>query len=77
MVQQGDRYIVSCTNEQTIERMRRTKRMCIEYKGGKCEKCGYDKYDGALEFRSFAISKKKAKNIDKLKPELDKCCGGS
>jgi 5-methylcytosine-specific restriction endonuclease McrA len=54
--------------------------MCIEYKGGKCEKCGYDKYDGALEFhhldpskKDFAISKKKARYIDKLKPELDKC----
>lgn len=76
----GSVYCKRCTNDQTIERMRRTKRMCIEYKGGKCEKCGYDKYDGALEFhhldpskKDFAISKKKARYIDKLKPELDKC----
>ena len=73
-------YCKPCTNMQTIERMRHTKRLCIEYKGGKCEKCGYDKYDGALEFhhldpskKDFAISKKKAKYIDSLKPELDKC----
>ena len=73
-------YCKPCTNEQTVERMRHTKRLCIEYKGGKCEKCGYDKYDGALEFhhldpskKDFAISKKKAKYIDSLKPELDKC----
>ena len=73
-------YCKPCTNKQTIERMRHTKRLCIEYKGGKCEKCGYDKYDGALEFhhldpskKDFAISKKKAKYIDSLKPELDKC----
>ena len=76
----GSVYCKRCTNDQTIERMRYTKRLCIEYKGGKCEKCGYDKYDGALEFhhldpskKDFAISKKKAKSIDKLKPELDKC----
>lgn len=76
----GSVYCKPCTNMQTIERMRHTKRLCIEYKGGKCEKCGYDKYDGALEFhhldpskKDFAISKKKAKYIDSLKPELDKC----
>jgi predicted transcriptional regulator len=76
----GSVYCKPCTNEQTTERTKRSKRLCIEYKGGKCEKCGYDKYDGALEFhhldpskKDFEISKKKAKNIDKLKPELDKC----
>jgi hypothetical protein len=76
----GSVYCKRCTNDQTIERMRHTKRLCIEYKGGKCEKCGYDKYDGALEFhhldpskKDFEISKKKATNIDSLKPELDKC----
>ena len=73
-------YCKPCTNDQTIERMRNTKRLCIEYKGGKCEKCGYDKYDGALDFhhldpskKDFDISRKKSTNIDKLKPELDKC----
>ena len=76
----GSVYCKPCTNDQTIERMRHTKRLCIEYKGGKCEKCGYDKYDGALDFhhldpskKDFDISRKKSTNIDKLKPELDKC----
>lgn len=61
------------------ERQRRIKRMCIEYKGGKCSVCGYSKNAGALEFhhtepnkKEFIISKKLT-TIENLKPELDKC----
>ena len=53
----------------------------VNYKGGKCEICGYDKYLGALDFhhldpaqKDFAISNSNIyKNLDKLKKELDKC----
>jgi hypothetical protein len=52
----------------------------IEYKGGKCEKCGYDKCAEALDFhhvdpatKSFSISKAKGNKMDALKKEADKC----
>lgn len=55
--------------------------MSIEYKGGKCEKCSYDKCNRALIFHHINPKKKKfgisAKGItrswEKLKKELDKC----
>ena len=53
----------------------------VEYKGGCCEKCGYNKYVGALEFhhldptqKDFAIgSKGYTRSWEKVKKELDKC----
>lgn len=54
--------------------------MLIEYKGGKCERCGYNKSMRALEFhhldpseKDFGISKQINRNIDDLKKEVDKC----
>jgi hypothetical protein len=75
-------YCKSCTTKYTIERSRQLKLECIEYKGGKCQMCGYNKYPGALEFhhrdpsqKDFAICKRlrSAKLNEKLKQELDKC----
>ena len=55
--------------------------MAIEYKGGKCECCGYDKCVSALEFhhldsstKEFGIGQKGyTRSWDKNKEELDKC----
>ena len=74
-------YCKTCTSEQTIERMRDFKNKCVEYKGGECIKCGYSKYNGALEFhhidpneKDFNISKIKSYVFsDIVKKELDKC----
>ena len=58
---------------------RRTKKNLIDYKGGKCEKCGYDKCVDALEFHHLDPSKKdfsisgKSWSYDRLKIEVDKC----
>ena len=56
------------------------KKKCLEYKGGKCEKCGYDKCVQALAFhhvdpkqKEFQISNFLTKKWDVLKKELDKC----
>lgn len=57
------------------------KEMSVQYKGGKCEKCGYNKCIGALEFhhlnpdiKDFAIgSKGYTRSWEKVKEELDKC----
>lgn len=67
--------------EESRERGRKFKIKCVEYKGGCCEKCGYDKYVGALQFhhldpkeKGFALSKMKSHKFDKkIKEELDKC----
>lgn len=58
----------------------RLKQRCIDYKGGKCELCGYDKCPAALTFhhrdptkKSFGIGSVKIVAWKKLRPELDKC----
>jgi len=74
----------TCNTEKAIERHQLMKQKCIEYKGGKCEKCGYDKCQGALDFhhvdpteKDFNISKARhtswEKHHIKIKSELDKC----
>jgi len=70
-----------CQVEATQKRRDKVKEMAIEYKGGCCEKCGYDRCIGALEFhhldptkKDFAIgSKGYTRSWDKVKEELDKC----
>lgn len=62
-------------------RRRKIKEMSVEYKGGKCEKCGYNKCNRALEFhhlnptdKKFSISHKGyTRSWSKVKKELDKC----
>lgn len=68
-------------NFQVSEQRRRVKLQCIEYKGGKCQRCGYDKCPGALTFhhldpsqKDFGISSNGvSRSFAKAKPELDKC----
>ena len=64
------------------ERALKRKLELIEYKGGKCECCGYDKNCTALEFhhinpeeKDFQLDSRRLSNtnIDKLKKEVDKC----
>jgi hypothetical protein len=74
-------YCKSCTSEQTTERMRKFKSQMIEYKGGCCVRCGYKKYQGALEFHHLEPSEKdfnpshmrKYSFDERVKKELDKC----
>jgi len=74
-------YCKVCTNMQTIERQRDIKFKMVEYKGGKCELCGYNKSLAALEFhhkdpskKDFTISHAKQRAFnEKMKKELDKC----
>ena len=68
-------------NERVREIRRINKTILVNYKGGECEKCGYNGCLGALEFhhvdgkKEFEIGKKTntLKGIDKLKKEVDKC----
>lgn len=70
----------SCLNKQTIKWQQERKIEAINYKGGKCIKCGYNKYAGALDFhhldpskKDYSISRRKNCTLDTIKPELDKC----
>lgn len=55
--------------------------MAIDYKGGRCEKCGYSSCIDALEFhhrdslgKDFSISEKGyTRSWAKVREELDKC----
>jgi len=68
-------------SKQVIERQRKYKQQAVDYKGGKCQNCGYSKYLGALEFhhldptqKDFEMSKfTKSPLGDFAKEELNKC----
>lgn len=66
--------------KRVIEWRRRKKLILVEYKGGKCQICGYNKSLEALQFhhlnpeeKDFALSQKNIKSIEKSKKEADKC----
>lgn len=69
-----------CDAEQDKILRKNIKRKCVEYKGGKCFVCGYNKFQGSLDFhhvnpkeKDFAISTMKSNSFESLKQELDKC----
>jgi hypothetical protein len=62
------------------EYRRRIKIRAIEYKDGKCVKCGYNKCTASMEFhhrnpteKDFQIGSGRSIGWDKIKEELDKC----
>jgi len=67
--------------EAVTRRRKKIKNMSIEYKGGKCHICGYDKCVSALEFhhldpseKDFGIGHKGyTRSWEKVREELDKC----
>lgn len=77
----GSSYCKSCMGKQSLDRQRNLKQVCIDYKGGECQECGYNKCNAALEFhhldpneKDFNISELKKTNFnEQIKSELDKC----
>lgn len=61
------------------EYRKRTKQELVKYKGGKCQICGYNKCNEALDFHHLDPSQKdfslsgQHKSIELLKKEVDKC----
>jgi hypothetical protein len=63
------------------KRRKRLKEMVVEYKGGKCVICGYNKYVGAFDLhhldgtvKEFGLSTRGlTRSWEKLKEEADKC----
>lgn len=72
---------LKCQTEATQKRRDKVKEMAIEYKGNKCQLCGYDRCKDALEFhhldpneKDFGISAKGyTRAWEKVQEELDKC----
>jgi hypothetical protein len=70
----------SCWNKRTYQDgVEKINKLKLEY-GGKCKKCGYNKYLGALEFhhidpniKEFHLGQKRGLREDTLRKELDKC----
>ena len=70
-------YLIDAVQKRRIK----VRKMAIEYKGGKCNNCGYDTCNEALEFhhlnadgKDFGISDKGyTRSWAKIKKELDKC----
>lgn len=71
----------NCSHSQAITIKRRAiKKALISRRGGKCEKCGYNKCMRALEFhhldpmeKDFGISRTLTKPMATLIAETDKC----
>jgi hypothetical protein len=69
-----------CHNNYNADRWKNSKKKAVEYKGGKCEKCGYNKCIDALEFHHIDPDQKdknfgnlKLRKWEDQKKELDKC----
>jgi hypothetical protein len=72
-----------CARKRLIQNGRDLKAKCVEYKGGKCELCGYDKCMAALDFhhtdptqKDFSVSHSfygGVKDMQRIKKEIDKC----
>jgi len=70
-----------CNKHRIRTKNRIFKQKCVEYKGGKCSNCGYDKCIAALDFhhidkstKDFSISSYTYRDdFDSIKTELDKC----
>ena len=72
---------VKCRCAAVQKRREKIKEILVEYKGGKCEICGYDKCISALEFhhldplkKDFGVgSKGYTRSLEQNKKEVDKC----
>lgn len=69
-----------CHSNYTLNRRKKFKQFCIEYKGGSCVKCGYNKLATALDFHHLNPKEKEIlpsrmmnKSNDFIQKELDKC----
>ena len=69
-----------CFKQQHNKRAIEIKRKSVEYKGGKCCVCNYNKYQGALDFhhidpndKDFTIGDVPNWSFNSIKSELDKC----
>ena len=73
-------YCKDCNRQLVSERQQLLKKRAVEYKGGRCTRCGYDRYIGSLEFhhldpesKEFDLADFHSTDFESVKAELDKC----
>ena len=69
-----------CMVDDVQRRREKVAAMALEYKGGKCYVCQYDRCSQALEFhhtdsstKDFTISSGHTRSWERMKKEIDKC----
>lgn len=69
-----------CNSCVVRERRNKLKIAAVNYKGGKCERCGYNKCYAVLEFhhndpsqKEFSLCRSYVTSWKRIKEELDKC----
>ena len=74
-----DKICKSCKHEEQQERRKEFKQWCVDYKGGKCSICSYNKCIAALDFhhldpneKDFGV-KNNLRTKEKAIKEMDKC----
>jgi IS30 family transposase len=78
-IKQNKKVSKISSSQAVVDWRKRTKSKLVEYKGGKCQICDYNKSLNALHFhhldpkeKDFSISGKSL-SFDRLKIEVDKC----
>lgn len=70
-----------CSVDSVQKRRWKIKEIAVAYLGGKCNRCGYNKYVGALDFHHLDPSIKEfnigesgyTRSWERVRVELDKC----
>jgi len=77
-ISEDEKKIINYNHVKSFRK--KNKERSIEYKGGKCQICGYNKCNSALEFhhpnpenKEFSPSRNMNLSWDKLKLEIEKC----
>ena len=75
-----ERFLSKSNYRHVKNYRKKIKERLVDYKGGKCEICGYNKCIEALEFhhlnpkeKDFTLSSSNVLSFDKMKEEADKC----
>lgn len=73
-------YCKPCCSKITIDRQQQQKIKCIDYKGGRCVVCSYNRCNRSLHFhhlnpaeKEFSLAKYRNRSWTTTKAELDKC----
>lgn len=76
----GSGYCKECSNIEAGERFKENKLDAVNYKGGKCSICGYNKCVNALEFhhlnpaeKDISFRRMRGWSKERRNKELDKC----